>query len=61
MELQDSIQGHPSPNPSHDGGVVPVYGAQDGVTPRLVTCGGAFDWSIGHYVDNVIAFATLAA
>jgi hypothetical protein len=26
-----------------------------------VTCGGAFDSSIGHYVDNVIAFATIAA
>jgi len=26
-----------------------------------VTCGGACDSSIGHYVDNVIAFATLAA
>jgi len=38
-----------------------VYGPQDGVTPRFVTCGGAFDSSIGHYVDNVIAFATLAA
>ena len=46
---------------SHDLGVVPVYGPQDGVTPRFVTCGGAFDSSIGHYVDNVIAFATLAA
>jgi hypothetical protein len=26
---------------------------------RLVTCGGAFDRSWGHYVDNVIVFATL--
>jgi hypothetical protein len=26
---------------------------------RLVTCGGAFDRAWGHYVDNVIAFATL--
>ena len=26
---------------------------------RLVTCGGAFDHKVGHYVDNVIAFATL--
>ncbi len=27
---------------------------------RLVTCGGAFDRSTGHYTDNVIAFATLS-
>jgi Sortase domain len=26
---------------------------------RLVTCGGAFDRSWGHYLDNVIVFATL--
>lgn len=26
---------------------------------RLVTCGGAFDFSTGHYVDNVIAYAQL--
>jgi hypothetical protein len=34
-----------------------VYGATDGPTLRLVTCGGAFDHSTGHYVDNVIVFA----
>ncbi|MGV8965550.1 MAG: class F sortase [Cellulomonas sp.] len=28
---------------------------------RLITCGGAFDRSIGHYVDNVIAFGHLVA
>jgi hypothetical protein len=27
---------------------------------RLVTCGGAFDRVLGHYVDNVIVFATLS-
>ena len=26
---------------------------------RLVTCGGDFDRSTGHYVDNVVAFASL--
>jgi hypothetical protein len=26
---------------------------------RLVTCGGAFDRAWGHYVDNVIVFATV--
>jgi sortase (surface protein transpeptidase) len=34
-----------------------VYGATDGPTLRLVTCGGTFDRSTGHYVDNVIVFA----
>jgi hypothetical protein len=28
---------------------------------RLVTCGGEFDTSIGHYKSNVIVFATLRA
>jgi Sortase domain len=27
---------------------------------RLVTCGGAFDQKVRHYVDNVIVFATLS-
>lgn len=27
---------------------------------RLVTCGGAFDPRVGHYVDNVIAYAHLS-
>lgn len=26
---------------------------------RLITCGGAFDQSTGHYVDNIVAFAHL--
>ncbi|HEX6678350.1 MAG TPA: class F sortase [Actinomycetes bacterium] len=28
---------------------------------RLVTCGGQFDFSTGHYKSNVIVFATVAA
>jgi hypothetical protein len=28
---------------------------------RLITCGGDFDRSTGHYVDNVVAFAHLVA
>jgi Sortase domain len=28
---------------------------------RLVTCGGRFDFSAGHYRSNVIVFATIAA
>lgn len=35
-----------------------VYGKTTGPELRLVTCGGAFDPSSGHYLDNVIAFAT---
>jgi hypothetical protein len=35
-----------------------VYGPQSGAALRLVTCGGAFDRSTGHYVDNIIVFAT---
>jgi sortase (surface protein transpeptidase) len=34
-----------------------VYGATAGSTLRLITCGGVFDRSTGHYVDNVIVFA----
>jgi hypothetical protein len=26
---------------------------------RLVTCGGSFDFSTGHYRSNVIVFATI--
>jgi hypothetical protein len=35
-----------------------VYGLSDEVVLRLVTCGGTFDRSSGHYRDNVIVFAT---
>ena len=36
-----------------------VYGPTEVPELRLVTCGGAFDRGSGHYVDNVIAWATL--
>jgi hypothetical protein len=32
-----------------------------GATLRLITCGGSFDRSSGHYRDNLIAFAHLQA
>jgi hypothetical protein len=35
-----------------------VYGPTGGPELRLITCGGAFDESTGHYLDNVIVFAT---
>jgi hypothetical protein len=36
-----------------------VYGNTNFAALRLITCGGSFDWSIGHYVDNIIVFASL--
>ena len=37
-----------------------VYGDTQGRAElRLITCGGAFDQSTGHYVDNIVAFAHL--
>lgn len=34
-----------------------VYNPTPGSELRLITCGGAFDRSTGHYVDNQIVFA----
>jgi hypothetical protein len=34
-----------------------VYGRTDGPALRLITCGGAFDSSSGHYVDNTVVYA----
>jgi len=36
-----------------------VYAPHPGRTLRLVTCGGAFNYATGHYVDNIIAFARI--
>ncbi len=36
-----------------------VYGNTNQAALRLITCGGSFDFSTGHYVDNVVVFATL--
>ena len=33
-----------------------VYGPISYAGIRLVTCGGAFDHSTGHYVDNIVVF-----
>jgi sortase (surface protein transpeptidase) len=38
-----------------------VYGATPGPELRLVTCGGAFDASTGHYLDNIVVFARSAS
>jgi hypothetical protein len=37
-----------------------VYGnTTDRAELRLITCGGSFDQSTGHYVDNIVAFGHL--
>ncbi len=36
-----------------------VYGNTNNAALRLITCGGSFNFSTGHYVDNIIAFASL--
>lgn len=36
-----------------------VYGDIDHAGLRILTCGGAFDESSGHYLDNIVVFATL--
>lgn len=35
-----------------------VFGSVIGAELRLITCGGAFDRSTGHYVSNVVVFAS---
>jgi sortase (surface protein transpeptidase) len=35
-----------------------VYGPTPDAELRLITCGGAFDSSSGHYLSNVIVYAT---
>jgi sortase (surface protein transpeptidase) len=34
-----------------------VYGPTTEPVLRLITCGGPFDFSTGHYLDNVVVFA----
>jgi sortase (surface protein transpeptidase) len=38
-----------------------VYGATPDAELRLITCGGAFDSATGHYLSNVVVYATQAA
>ena len=37
-----------------------VYGATPDAELRLITCGGAFDDATGHYLSNVVVYATEA-
>jgi len=36
-----------------------VYGNTDHAALRLITCGGSFDYATGHYLDNIVVFASL--
>jgi sortase (surface protein transpeptidase) len=36
-----------------------VYGPTPDAQLRLITCGGAFDFATGHYLSNVIVYASL--
>ncbi|GAB2841175.1 hypothetical protein GCM10027176_51280 [Actinoallomurus bryophytorum] len=36
-----------------------VYGDTDSPSLRLITCGGRFDATSGHYTDNIVVFASL--
>ena len=38
-----------------------VYGATPDAELRLITCGGAFDSATGHYLSNVVVYATEAS
>jgi hypothetical protein len=35
---------------------IAVYGNTPVATIRLVTCGGTFDRSTGHYLSNIVAY-----
>jgi len=43
--------------PKDDFPVKKVYGNTEGPELRLITCGGTFDRSTGHYVDNTVVYA----
>ena len=36
-----------------------VYGGIDHAGLRILNCGGVFDDSTGHYLDNIVVFASL--
>jgi sortase (surface protein transpeptidase) len=36
-----------------------VYGPEPDAQLRLITCGGTFDYATGHYLSNIIVYATL--
>ncbi len=38
-----------------------IYGATNYAALRLITCGGAFDYTTGHYLSSTVVFASLAS
>ena len=36
-----------------------IYGPADYAGLRLITCGGSFDWTTGHYLSSTVVFASL--
>ncbi|MEV5496482.1 class F sortase [Nonomuraea fuscirosea] len=38
-----------------------VYGSQENAQLHLITCGGTYDRTTGHYTDNVIVYATMTS
>jgi sortase (surface protein transpeptidase) len=49
-----SVQTYPKDRfPTED-----VYGAVPDAELRLITCGGAFDAGTGHYLSNIVVYAT---
>lgn len=38
-----------------------IYGGADFAALRLITCGGAFDYSTRHYLSSTVVFASLTA
>ena len=38
-----------------------IYGATDYAALRLITCGGVFDYTTGHYLSSTVVFASLVS
>jgi hypothetical protein len=38
-----------------------IYGSSDYAALRLITCGGAFDPTTGHYLNSIVVFASLVS
>jgi hypothetical protein len=38
-----------------------IYGATEHAALRLITCGGAFDYTTGHYLSSTVVFASLTS
>ncbi len=38
-----------------------VYGPDGGTALQLVTCGGAFDSSTGHYLSNIVVYTSFVS